>query len=79
MTTQTIKRSSCDSGSICVPTEPTGFSVAMTVNGWGSGRVTPSTVTAPSSMTSSRADWVRALVRLISSAKNRLHATAPGW
>ena len=79
MTTQTMKRSSWDSGSICVPTEPTGFSVAMTVKGCGSARVTPSTVTALSSMTSSSADWVRAEVRLISSAKNRLQATAPGW
>lgn len=38
-----------------------------------------STVTCPSSMASSRADWVRLVARLSSSAKKRLHSTAPGW
>ena len=79
MTTHTVKRSSWDCGSIWVPAAPTGFSVAITVKGAGTGWVTPSTVTLPSSMTSSSADWVRLEVRLISSPKNRLHITLPGW
>ena len=79
MTTHTVKRSNWDCGSICVPAAPTGFSVAITVKGAGTGWVTPSTVTVPSSMTSNSADWVRLEVRLISSPKNRLHITLPGW
>ena len=73
------KRSSWESGSGWVPAAPVGFWVAMTTKGWGTGRLTPSTVTCPSSMASSRADWVRLVARLSSSAKNRLHSTAPGW
>ena len=72
-----MKRSSWLSGSGCVPAEPTGFSVAMHTNGRGTLCVTPSTVTDSSSMTSSRADWVFALVRLISSPSKRLQFTAP--
>ena len=72
-----IKRSSWDSGSICVPAEPTGFCVAITVNGFGSILVTPSTVTCPSSIASRSADCVFDDVLLISSARNRLHITAP--
>ena len=53
------KRSSWLSGSRWVPEAPTGFWVAMTTKGWGTGRLTPSTVTCPSSMASRRADWVR--------------------
>lgn len=47
--------------------------------GCGHRRVTPSTVTVPSSITSNKADCVREEVRLISSPKNRLHITAPAW
>ncbi len=49
----------------------------MTTKGSGSFRVTPSTVAFPSSITSSRADWVLGEVRLISSARNKLQNTAP--
>ena len=74
-----VKRSSWESGRGWVPAAPTGFWVAMTTKGWGMGRDTPSTVTWPSSMASSRADWVRLVARLSSSAKNRLHIRAPAW
>lgn len=77
MESRTMKRSSWLSGKGCVPAEPTGFSVAMQMKGRGTGRVVPSTVTARSSMTSSSADWVFALVRLISSPSKRLQFTAP--
>ena len=72
------KRSICEGGSICVPAEPTGFWVASTTKGAGSGWVTPSTVTCISSMASSSADWVLLEVRLISSASTRLVIIAPG-
>ena len=72
-----MKRSSCESGRGCVPTDPTGFCVAMHTKGRGTGCVTPSTVTAISSMTSSSADCVLAEVRLISSPRSRLQFTAP--
>ena len=61
-----------------MPAVPTGFCVAMTVNGSGTGCVTPSMVTCRSSITSSSADCVLLDVRLISSASSRLHITAPG-
>ena len=77
MDRRTMKRSIWLSGRGCVPAEPTGFSVAMQMNGLGTGWLTPSTVTASSSMTSSRADCVLALVRLISSPSSRLQFTAP--
>ncbi len=72
-----MKRSSCESGSGCVPADPTGFCVAMHTKGRGTGYVMPSTVTAISSMTSSSADCVFADVRFISSPRNRLQFTAP--
>ena len=73
-----MNRSSWDSGSGCVPEEPAGFWVAITRNGCGTARVTPSTVMLFSSMTSRRADWVLLDARLISSARKRLHIAAPG-
>ena len=78
MLTLIIKRSSCDSGRSCVPEDPTGFSVAMTTNGDGTQWFSPSTVTLPSSITSRSAACVLLEVRLISSARRRLHITAPG-
>ena len=48
----------------------TGFWVAMTMNGRGTGWGVPSTVTRRSSMTSSSADWVFGDARLISSASD---------
>ena len=72
-----MKRSSWESGSGCVPADPTGFCVAMHTNGFGTGYVVPSTVTASSSITSSKADWVFADVRFISSPNKRLQFTAP--
>ena len=74
-----MNRSIWLSGSSEVPAAPVGFWVAMTTKGWGSVWLTPSTVTCPSSMASSRADWVREVARFSSSARNRLHSTAPGW
>ena len=79
MVSRRRKRSSWESGSRAVPAAPTGFWVAMTMKGRGTGWLTPSTVTWPSSMASSRADWVRLVARLSSSARKRLHSTAPGW
>ena len=73
------KRSSWELGRSWVPAEPTGFWVASTAKGRGRGWVTRSTVTWPSSMASSRADWVLLEVRLISSASRRLVIMAPGW
>jgi len=78
MRRQTMKRSIWDSGNSWVPAEPTGFCVAMTMYGLGVSRVTPSTVMRPSSITSSSAACVLLDVRLISSAKKRLHSAAPG-
>ncbi len=73
------KRSSWASGRGYVPSYSTGFWVAATRNGSGSGRGVPSTVTWRSSMASSRDDWVLGGVRLISSARSRLVKTGPGW
>ena len=77
MERQIMKRSSCDSGKDCVPAEPTGFCVAMQINGEGSTCVSPSTVTVCSSMTSSSADCVFGEVRLISSASSSWQFAAP--
>ena len=55
-----------------------GFWVAITMNGCGTSCETPSTVTRPSSITSSRADWVLGEARLISSASTRWWNTGPG-
>ncbi len=56
-----------------------GFWVAMTRNGLPTGCATPSTVTRPSSMTSSRADCVFGEARLISSARTMVWKIGPGW
>ncbi len=57
-----------------------GFWVAITMNGRPHGvRPTPSTVTRPSSMTSSSADWVLGEARLISSASTIEWKIGPGW
>ncbi len=56
-----------------------GFCVAMTMNGWPTGWVTPSTVTWLSSMTSSSADCVFGEARLISSASTTLEKIGPLW
>ena len=49
----------------------------MTKKGSGSGVVVPSTETCPSFMASSRADWVRGLARLISSASRTFAKIGP--
>ena len=51
----------------------------MTRNGTPTGCEMPSTVTLPSSMTSSSADCVFGLARLISSASTMLAKTGPAW
>ena len=56
----------------------TGFCVATTMNGSGTGQVTPSTVTCASSMHSSRAACVFGDARLISSPITTFANTAPG-
>ena len=73
-----MKRSSCASGSGKVPSYSIGFCVAMTMNGTGIGRVTPSTVICRSSMHSRSADWVLGVARLISSASTTWLTTGPG-
>src|SRR5438445_4430813 len=72
------KRSSCASGSGNVPSSSIGFCVARTRNGRGSGRVSPSRLTWRSSMHSSRADCVRGVARLISSASTTWAKIGPG-
>ena len=62
-----------------MPSISTGFWVATTRNGGGTGCRTPSTVTVRSSITSSSADWVFGDARLISSAMTMLANTGPGW
>ena len=61
-----------------MPSYSTGFWVAMIMNGRGRMRVSPSTVTWPSSMHSSSADWVLGEARLISSTRITLAKTGPG-
>ena len=61
-----------------MPSYSIGFWVAMTMNGAGKGRVTPSTVTWRSSMASSSADWVFGVARLISSVRTTCAMTGPG-
>jgi len=51
--------------------------VAITRNGGASSCVTPSTVTRRSAIASSKADWVRGVVRLISSASTIWAKTGP--
>ena len=55
-----------------------GLSVARTMNGSGSLRVCPSTLTWPSPIASSSAAWVFGGVRLISSASSSWVNTGPG-
>jgi hypothetical protein len=62
-----------------VPACSIGFCVAMTRNGLPTGWATPSTVTRPSSITSSRAAWVLGEARLISSASTMVWKIGPGW
>ena len=50
----------------------------MTMNGGGSGRLTPSLLTWRSSIASSSADWVFGDARLISSASTMLAKSGPG-
>ena len=72
------KRSSCASGSGYVPSYSIGFCVASTMNGRGSGRVSPSVVTWRSCIASSSAACVFGGARLISSASRRLAKIGPG-
>ena len=72
------KRSSWASGSGKVPSYSMGFCVAMTMNGDGSSRVTPSTVIVCSSIASSSADCVLGVARLISSARTICAMSGPG-
>ena len=78
MLVATIKRSSCPSGSGYVPRNSSGFWVAITKNGSGKLRVSPSTVTWPSAIASSSALCVRGEARLISSASKIVVKTGPG-
>ena len=61
-----------------MPSDSTGFCVAMTRNGLGSWYVVPSMVTRPSCIASSRAACVLAGARLISSASTSCANTGPG-
>ena len=78
MATRSRKRSTWASGSGKVPSSSIGFWVASTMKGRSSGRVTPSAVTWRSCMASSRADWVRGVARLISSASTTWLMIGPG-
>ena len=49
------------------------------MKGRGSGWVTPSTLTCPSSMASSSADWALGEARFNSSASRMLVKIGPGW
>ena len=62
-----------------MPSNSYGFWVASTRNGGPSGRVRPSTVTCRSAIASSKADCVRGVARLISSARITWANTGPGW
>ena len=73
------KRSSWDSGSGNVPTWWSGFCVAITKKGSGSGRVSPSAVTWCSSIASRSALCALGLARLISSARMIWEKIGPGW
>ena len=72
------KRSSWLSGSGYVPSNSTGFCVAITMNGRGSGCVWPSADTCRSLIDSSSALCVRGVARLISSASTTLAKIGPG-
>ena len=71
------KRSIWASGNGKVPKDSSGFWVASTIKGSARRLVTPSTVICLSSMASSRADWVRGVARLISSANTKLVKAGP--
>ena len=73
-----MNRSSWLSGRTYVPSNSYGFWVASTMNGGSSGYVLPSTETWRSLIASSRALWVRGVVRLISSARITLAKIGPG-
>ncbi len=60
-----------------MPWKSRGFCVAITKNGRGTDRLMPSAVTWRSSITSSSADWVFGLPRLISSPISTLVKTGP--
>ena len=62
-----------------MPSSSIGFWVATTRNGRGTGCEAVSTVTWRSAITSSSADWVFGVPRLISSATTTLAKIAPGW
>src|SRR3990172_3200377 len=66
----------CGSGK--TPCDSLKLRVAITKNGLGRGYVVPSKVTNPSPIASSRADGVRGLERLISSASTILAKIGPG-
>ena len=72
-----MKRSSCASGSGKVPTYPSSFCVAITINGSGRRWEMPSTVTVCSSIASSSADCVFGVARFISSASRMFVITRP--
>ena len=71
------KRSIWAAGRRKVLSDSTGFWVASTRKGSGRGKRSPSMEICRSSMASSRADWVRGMARLISSASRRLVITGP--
>ncbi len=71
------KRSSCASGNGYVPSYSTGFCVASTRNGSGSGCAAPSSVTCRSCIASSSADCVFAGARFTSSASTTLPKIGP--
>ena len=78
MESRIINRSSCASGRGYVPVKLTGFWVAMTMKGSGSGYIFPSTVTCVSAMASSRAACVLGDVRFSSSASIIFFIIDPG-
>src|SRR3954467_10214778 len=73
-----VKRSTCASGNGYVPSNSTGFCVAMTRNGRASSCEWTSTVTRRSCMHSSRPDCVLGEARLISSTITTLAKIGPG-
>ena len=70
-------RSFWASGRLNVPSNSTGFSVAIMKNGCGRGVVLPSTLICPSAIASSSADCVRGVARLTSSTSRMLVMTGP--
>ena len=74
---RTKNRSICASGSGNTPWNSTGFSVASTMNSFGSAWRSPSSDTWRSSIASRRALCVRGEARLISSANSTCVNTGP--